>query len=40
MALYSDVARTLFDQPERYGPIFGVDKRHNEIMWEVWIEGF
>ena len=27
-------------RPERYAPIFAVDPRHNEVMWELWIEGF
>jgi len=40
MAYYNDVARTLFDQPERYGPIVSIDRRNGEILWEIWIEGF
>jgi uncharacterized protein len=37
---YNDVARTLMERPDRYGPLFAVDKRHNEILWEIWIAGF
>ncbi len=40
MAHYNDVASTLFDKPECYGPIVSIDKRHGEILWELWIEGF
>ena len=37
---YNDVARTLMERPNRYGPRFAVDKRHNEILWEIWVAGF
>jgi uncharacterized protein len=40
MEHYNDVARTLIERPDRYGPLFAVDKRHNEILWELWIAGF
>jgi uncharacterized protein len=40
MAHYNDVANTLFQRPERYTPRFAVDPRHNEVLWELWIEGF
>jgi uncharacterized protein len=40
MEHYNDVARTLIDRPDRYGPLFAVDERHNEILWELWIAGF
>ena len=33
-------ARTLMERPNRYGPRFAVDKRHNEILWEIWVAGF
>jgi uncharacterized protein len=29
MEHYNDVARTLIERPDRYGPRFAVDKRHN-----------
>lgn len=37
---YNDVARTLMERPDDYGPLFAVDERHNEILWELWISGF
>ncbi len=40
MEHYNDVARTLIERPDRYGPRFAVDKRHNEILWEIWVVGF
>ena len=40
MEHYNDVARTLIERPDRYGPLFAVDKRHNEVLWELWIVGF
>jgi len=40
MDYYNDVARTLLERPDRYGPLFAVDKRHSEIIWELWIVGF
>ena len=24
----------------RFAPLFDVDKRHNEVLWELWIDGF
>lgn len=35
---YNDVALTLMKRPERYRPLFPVDR--DEILWEIWIEGF
>ena len=40
MEHHNDVARTLIDRPDRYGPLFAVDKRNDEILWEVWSAGF
>jgi uncharacterized protein len=40
MEHYNDVARTLIEQPDRYGPLFAVDKRDNETLWEIWVAGF
>jgi uncharacterized protein len=37
---YNDVARTLIERPDRYGPLFAVDKRNDDIIWETWIVGF
>ena len=36
----NDVARTVNERPDRYGPLFAIDKRHNEILWEIWVAGF
>jgi len=36
---YNEVARTLVERPDRYGPLFAVDERHNEIIWQPWIAG-
>jgi hypothetical protein len=27
-------------EPHRYSPLFPVDKRNGDILWEIWIEGF
>ena len=40
MEHYNDVARTLMDRPDRYSPLFAVDERNSDILWELWIEGF
>jgi uncharacterized protein len=40
MEHYNDVARTLMDHPECYSPLFAVDTRNGDILWELWIEGF
>jgi uncharacterized protein len=40
MEHYNAVARTLIERPDRYGPLFPVDKRNGDILWELWIEGF
>jgi uncharacterized protein len=40
MEHYNDVARTLMERPGRYSPLFAVDKRNGDILWELWIEGF
>jgi uncharacterized protein len=37
---YDSVTRTLNRGPGHYKPFFEVDARHNEVMWEMWIEGF
>ncbi len=38
MWMYNDIIRQL-DQG-RYAPLFDVDTRTGETMWEMWIEGF
>src|SRR6202051_1116081 len=40
MEHYNSVARTLMERPDRYSPLFSVDKRNGDILWELWIEGF
>lgn len=40
MEHYNDVARTLMDRPARYSPVFAVDQRNGDILWELWIAGF
>ena len=40
MEHYNSVARTLMENPERYSPLFSVDTRNGDILWELWIEGF
>jgi uncharacterized protein len=40
MEHYNDVARTLMERPDRYSPLFAVDKRNGDILWELWVEGF
>ena len=37
---YNDVVLTLMKRPDRYRPLFPVDARNDDIIWEVWIEGF
>ena len=37
---YNSVARTLMERPDRYSPLFTVDTRNGDILWELWIEGF
>src|SRR6266700_7853496 len=40
MSHYNDVALRLTKRPERYRPLFPVDHRNGDIIWELWIEGF
>lgn len=40
MEHYNGVARTLMERPDRYSPLFPVDERNGDIIWEIWIEGF
>ena len=37
MEHYNGVARTLIERPYCYGPLFAVDKRRSEILWEIWV---
>jgi uncharacterized protein len=40
MEHYNAVARTLMERPDLYSPLFAVDKRNGDVLWELWIEGF
>jgi uncharacterized protein len=40
MEHYNNVARTLMERPGHYSPVFAIDKRNDDILWELWIEGF
>jgi uncharacterized protein len=40
MEHYNAVAKTLFDSPDSYAPVFAVDERNGDVLWELWIEGF
>ena len=28
------------ERPNRYSPLFSVDTRNGDTVWELWIEGF
>lgn len=40
MEHYNAIIRTLTRGQGRYTPFLEVDARHDEILWELWIEGF
>jgi uncharacterized protein len=40
MEHYNNIARTLKERPDLYRPLFSVDTRNGDILWELWIEGF
>lgn len=40
MAHYNAVARALQAGRGRYEVVYDVDTRHDDTMWEIWIEGF
>jgi uncharacterized protein len=40
MEHHNNIAKKLFESPDRYAPLFAVDKRNGDILWELWIEGF
>lgn len=40
MAHYNAVGRDLRHGRGRYAPLFEVDARHDEVLWELWISGF
>jgi uncharacterized protein len=40
MERYNAAAAELQRRGGHYEPLFDVDTRHNEILWEIWIDGF
>ena len=40
MEHYNAVARIFMECPDSYSPLFAVDERNGDILWEFWIEGF
>lgn len=40
MEHYNAVSADLNRGSERYAPVFDIDTRHDETLWELWIEGF
>ena len=37
---YNEVASALFERPGDYAPIFAIDRRNGDVLWQIWIEGF
>ena len=37
---YNTLSRELQRGEGRYRPVFDVDQRHNEVLWELWMGGF
>lgn len=40
MEHYNAVSADLHRQRGRYSPIFDIDTRHDDVLWELWIDGF
>jgi uncharacterized protein len=40
MQHYNGTARLLAERPDHYGPLFAIDPRNDDVLWELWIEGF
>lgn len=40
MAHYNAVAEALLAGRGRFAAVFDVDTRHDETLWEIWVEGF
>lgn len=40
MQHYNAIARELHRGGDHYTPIYDVDERHDEILWELWASGF
>lgn len=37
---YNDVAMTLAEHPDSYRPLFPIDERTGDVLWELWMDGF
>ncbi len=37
---YNSIATSLLPGPAAYEPVFAVDTRNDEVLWELWAEGF
>ena len=40
MEHYNAVSADLHRKRGRYSPVFDIDVRHDEVLWELWIDGF
>jgi yecA family protein len=40
MEHYDAIADVLYHRPGYYAPVFDIDTRYNDILWELWVEGF
>lgn len=39
-AYYDHLAFQLGQQPARYQPLFPIDERNGDVLWELWMDGF
>jgi uncharacterized protein len=37
---YNSIAKSLLPGPAAYEPVFAVDTRNDDVLWEMWAEGF
>ena len=37
---YNGIAKSLLPGPGAYEPVFAVDPRNDDVLWEIWTEGF
>lgn len=37
---YNGIAKSLLPGPGAYEPVFAVDTRNDDVLWEMWAEGF
>lgn len=40
MVHYNSIATSLLPGPAAYEPVFAVDTRNDDVLWELWAEGF